>query len=228
MIIYNTVMGVCAGVALILGAELLRRYTVPAPIGTPDPAALPLDKRLWAAVFAVLGVVLAGLGMMMSTRWPLTVNPPVNILFGEPSLLFGVMLCAAAAYLWRTADQQDRPADLTPVGVLVFAVGLILAACAVAIARFGFVGAAPEAEPISGRLHAWPWLENTFFAILYGMPAAGALAAPFTRLRDGRLTQLVRWAWTVSGVVFLLFSALNYYTHIGLLWNLHTGSTYRW
>lgn len=218
MIIYNTLIGVCAGVALVLVAQLQRRLT-------RSPASV--DRRAWAAAFAVLGAALALLGGLTAVTWPLVVNPPINIVFGEPSLLLGLLLLGAAGYLWRSADRPTRPADTTPIGLIVFALGLVLAACAVAIGRFNLVGGAPEAEPITGRLHDLPWIENTFFVILYGLAALGALLAPAAKLTDNRAARVMRFAWTTSGVLFLLFSALNYYTHVGLLLNLETGTTYR-
>jgi uncharacterized membrane protein len=65
---YNTLMGVAAGLALILVPMLARK--------------LYLRKKVspegWALSFGVLGLILAVLGGHMSMAWPLfNANPPV-------------------------------------------------------------------------------------------------------------------------------------------------------
>lgn len=230
MILYNTLMGVAAGLALILvpllGRKLFRRE--------------PIAPEGWALAFGVLGAVLTLLGGLMSTTWPLTVNPPINIMFGEPTLLLGLLLLAAAFFVWRRGDMLQalagpkKQADeafvylqrvLTPVSVILGALGLVLAACAIVTVRFNLVGSAPADEPITGLLHDYPIIENTFFAILYGLAAVAMLLAPFAVRRPAsRLLAVIGWCMVVCGVAFLLFSAMNYYTHIGLLLNLQRGT----
>lgn len=226
MILYNTLLGVCAGLGLILTARLHARLATPS--ACDRPTGPPLDRRLWAAALGVLGLVVALLGGLIATTWPLFVNKPINIVFGLPSLLFGLLMLGAAAYLWRTADRPARPVDLAPVTSIVFGLGLVLAACAIAIGRFNLVGGAPALEPITGRIGHVPWIENTFFVVLYGLAALGALLTPAAKLADNTAARVMRWSWTTSGVLFLLFSALNFYTHVGLLLNLDTGTNYRW
>lgn len=233
MILYNTLMGVSAGLALVLVpllAHKLYRGEKVAPEG-------------WSLTFTILGAILTFLGGLMAVTWPLTANPPINIMFAEPSLVFGLLLLAAAWYLWhqRTvvtalttgAKKEADEAHATlirvasPVSWLVFALGLMLLACTLAILRFGFVGGAPEAEPISGLLHNKPWIENTFFGVIYGLSALGALLVPFA-LRPGSsaLRKIIGISWIAAGVAFLIFSAMNYYTHIGLLVNLLEGKDF--
>jgi hypothetical protein len=36
------------------------------------------------------------------------------------------------------------------------------------------------------------------------------------------------WAWVVGGVVLLLFGAMNFYTHIGMYYNIEHGTNHRW
>jgi uncharacterized membrane protein len=234
MILYNTLMGVCAGLALILvpllARKLYRRQKI-APEG-------------WAITFGILGLILTFLSGLMAVTWPLTVNPPINIVFSEPNLVFGVLLLAASFFLWKQreviavmgsgdkklADAAEANLDrvLMPVSWLVFTLGLILAACTAAIFRFMLVGGAPEAEPITGRLHDMPWIENTFFGILYGLSALGALLAPFAlRNRRSFAWSIMGRVWIVAGVMFLLFSVMNYYTHVGLLTNIQKGTDYK-
>jgi hypothetical protein len=220
MILYNTVMGVAAGTALlmvpILARKLHRRERI-APEG-------------WALTFGILGIILTILGGLMTVTWPLNANPPINILFGEPTLVLGLLLAAAATFLWRRPDTvldlEGEALDhllrvLAPVSWLISVLGLILLSCALAVFRFGFVGAAPAEEPISGLLRSYPWVENTFIGLLYALTAAGTMLAPFA-IRDlgGRAAQAAGWCLAVSGAAVLLFSVMNYYTHIGLLVNL--------
>jgi hypothetical protein len=132
--------------------------------------------------------------------------------------------------MWRRPDAfRDLEGEafnrlirvLTPVSWLVFVQGLILLSCTLAVFRFGFVGAAPAEEPISGLLHDHPWVENTFIGLLYALSAAGTLLAPFAlRNLGSRVAQVAGWSMAVSGAVLLLFSVMNYYTHIGLLVNM--------
>jgi hypothetical protein len=220
VILYNTLMGVAAGTAQlmvsILARKLHRRESI-APEG-------------WALSFGILGVILTFLGGLMTVTWPLNVNPPINIMFGEPTLVLGLLLLAAALFMWTRADLflgiEDEAFDrlirvLTPVSWLVFVLGLILVSCTVAVFRFGFVGAAPAEEPISGLLHDSPWVENTFVGLLYALSAAGPLLAPFAlRNVGGRMAQMAGWCMALSGAAMLLFSVMNYYTHIGLLVNM--------
>ena len=233
MVLYNTLMGVAAGLALILvpllGRKLYRRERI-APEG-------------WSLTFAVLGIILTFLGGLMTVTWPLTANPPINIIFAEPTLVLGLLLLAGAWYLWRqrlvvmalatgTKHEADEAQTtiarvLSPVSWLVLALGLMLLACTLAILRFGFVGGAPAEEPISGLLHDKPWIENTFFGVIYGLSALGALTMPFVVRRPAsKLAWLIGISWTVAGVAFLLFSAMNYYTHVGLLVNLLEGKNF--
>ena len=36
------------------------------------------------------------------------------------------------------------------------------------------------------------------------------------------------WAWTVAGIGFALFSAMNFYTHIGMYDNIANGTMHKW
>lgn len=184
--------------------------------GEGEPDFNPLDH---APTFFVLGMLLTGLGAAMSVTHPLTANPPLNIVFGEPCLWLGIMLLAAALHLWRGGTLSAGA--LKAISPVVFAVGLILAFCAAAIGRFTMIGAAPAEEPITGLLHDLPLLENTFFVLLYALAAAGALALPWvvTRASDAAWA-VMRSSWNIAGVGFVLFSAMNYYTHVGMMVNI--------
>ena len=64
--------------------------------------------------------------------------------------------------------------------------------------------------------------------MLYGPAALGCLLFPFAaRPGSHRSWQVLYWAWTVAGIGFALFSAMNFYTHTGMVMNL-TDSDYQW
>ncbi|MEU7906417.1 DUF981 family protein [Actinoplanes sp. NPDC049118] len=232
MIMYNTLIGAAAGTALIL----VPRYWA-AVRGERVPLRLvrdPVDPGGWAAAFGVLGLLLTGLGFTMTVTHPLAeAKPYIDTLFGEPALLLGVLLLGAA---WRISRRTGTPIDrvrlnaaLAPAGVIVFVLGLVLTWCTLAILRFNVISSAPNQEPISGLLHRYPAIENTFFAVLYGLAAIGCLLFPFAGKSSRRgLWLTLYWAWTASGIGFVLFSAMNFYTHTGLVMNLTEGTAYRW
>jgi uncharacterized membrane protein len=219
MILYNTLMGVSAGLALILVPLLARALYQRKQIATEG----------WALTFGILGAALTFLSGAMAVTWPLTANPPINIIFSEPNLVLGLLLLAAAFFLWRKRDTKLDVAYLTrvlkPVSWLLGALGLVLLACTFAIVRFNLVGSAPAQEPITGLLHDYPVVENTFFALLYGLSAVATLLAPVAVYKpESKWARVMGICMVTAGVLFLLFSVMNYYTHIGLLVNLQNGT----
>ena len=232
MIMFNTLIGVAAGAALILVPRYwawLRNERMPLRF-----VRAPADHSGWAAAFGVLGLLLTGLGFTMTVTHPLAeAKPYIDSLFGEPALLLGVLLLAAAWRIGRTKSALDPdrlPDALGPVGVIVFILGLVMTWCTLAILRFNVISAAPAEEPITGLLHHHPAIENTFFAaVLYAPAALGCLLFPFAaRPGSHRSWQILYWAWTVAGIGFALFSAMNFYTHTGMVVNLTNGSDHRW
>lgn len=223
MIMYNTLIAVAAGVGLLGVAGLLRKMQ--------QKEAVVAEG--WALLFGVNGFILTVLGFMVSVTWPYNVKGALdaNILFGEPALAFGVLLLAASFYLWRErgALRLDKVQGvLKPVSLYVFAIGLVMTACAIAWARYR-LGAAPPFEPISGRFSDYPVLESTFLAVLYGLVALGALLFPLALSKQNQnVWKTVRYCWLVAGIVFLGFGALNYYTHIGMIQNSTTGTDYKY
>ncbi|MEV4705454.1 DUF981 family protein [Actinoplanes sp. NPDC049316] len=233
LIMFNTTMGVAAGLALML----VPRFWAVASDARPPLLLVNRDRAAggWAATFGLLGTILTSLGFVMTVWHPLApAKDYIDTIFGEPTLILGVLLLAAAWYLARHGDSLDEDrlrAALGPASWVVFWLGIVLAWCAAAIARFNVVSSAPAEEPITGLLHDWPMIENLFFAIvLYGLAAVGCLAFPFAIRANSRIAwPLMYWAFTVSGIAFALFSAMNFYTHTGLLINLGTdGADFRW
>src|SRR6476620_8589990 len=181
----------------------------------------------WAGFFGVTGLLLLGLGLHTTVTWPFGGKgfEYANIAFGQPAAGFGALLVFAAVYLWRhrtlfagDTDEADATAlaAFRPIAVFVGALGLAMGVLAITFVRFQ-LGAAPPEEPISGRFGHLPILEALFLGALWGVVAVGALLFAFALWTD-RL-QLLRWAvwaWIVGGAVFLLFGAMNFYTHIGM------------
>lgn len=223
MILYNTLMGVCAGGGMILVAQMLRSLSQGKKTLGHGPALL------------VLGIPLTVLAGAMTLTWPLTVNPPINIAFGEPALMLGLLMTLAGYILTRlsitkaTTGQQEVRFDINhvmkPIQWVVFFVGLILLSTTSAIASYDLVGDAPPNEPITGQFTGW---ENTFFFSIYLQAALGCLLTPWLKPTWVFINRLVFWFWMMSGVAFLLFSVLNYRTHIGLLINIERGTDYEW
>jgi len=223
MILYNTIVGLAAGVGLVLVATLLKQFT----------NAEQIHPEGFALAFGITGFIQTVLGVTISVMWPYTKVLHANIMMGEPALAFGLLLIAAAFFLWRKRDVvvdlgqgNEKSARalaylinvLRPVSVWIFATGLMMASLVVAIAYYQ-LGHAPPQEPVSGYF-ADSWVEPAFLALLWGLISIGALLAPITLIKwDRNLVNLTTICWSVAGALLVLFSAMNYFTHIGLLIN---------
>lgn len=213
MVMYNTLMGWCAGLVLLLIANVLFRVDRP---DVPEPLS-----ATYRAALLVVGAPLTVLSLHMALTWPLNVNPPINIAFAEPCLVLGVLALVAASPVGEAALRRihDHRGMMSPVLWVIGALALPLLAISIAILRFNLVGDAPDAEPITGQLKGW---ENITFALMYLAGAFGCALVPFRKFR------LAGSTFAVVGFWWLLFASLNYYTHIGLLINMGTGTEYRW
>jgi uncharacterized membrane protein len=223
---YNTIMSIAAGAGL-LGIVLLARQVL------KDPKEVSAEG--WSLAFGVLGTILTTTGLHMTLTWPLAAGgfPFDNIIFGETSLGFGVLLLAVAVYLWRRGAEAlllpDPAAAFAkvaqPISVFVGGLGLALFGIAVAGVKYQLFAAPPE-EPISGEFAEWPLVEAIFMSGLFALIGVGAVLFPFVvrRLKDaGRRNALpvkvIGVVWALTGVVFIAFGALNFFTHIGLIVN---------
>lgn len=222
---YNTIMAVAVGAALI-GLVMLGRQLLTSP--------QEVEADGWALTFGILGGILTATGLHMTLTWPLAAGgfPFDNIIFGETSLGFGVLLLGAALYLWKrgaAALATSKPVETLarvaqPITVFVGGLGLSLLAIAVAGVKYQLFAAPPQ-EPISGEFADYPLVEAIFMSGLIGIVGLGALAFAVlvNRLRStgtaGVWARITGWLWTVSGVLFLLFGAMNFFTHIGLIVN---------
>jgi uncharacterized membrane protein len=217
---YNTIMGLCAGVGLLLlvwfGADLVRRR--------------PLELDGWALSFGIVGLIQFLTGLHMTLTWPIAfIAPWDNIYFGETCLAFGTLLLAVSLYLWRRRDELaalDRDAltarlqaVIRPNSLFVFALGLALFWIGVFPLAYPVFEAPPQ-EPISGYFSGYPRLESTAFTLLYWAIALGCLLFPWAIQRLNRaLLTIVALAWGIPGVGLILFVAMNFFTHGGLTHN---------
>ena len=223
MILYNTIVGLAAGVGLVLVARMFRQLA----------NSEKLAAEGFALGFGMTGFILIVLGITICVMWPYKTVLHANIMFGEPALAFGVLLAAASYFLWRKRELFDevnegnRISDraitqivglLRPVSVWIFATGLMMASLTAAICYYQ-LGKAPPQEPISGYFSG-SWIEPAFLTVLWGLTALGALLLPAAvRSWNPSLLMAAALCWRIAGVLFLLFSAMNYFTHIGLLIN---------
>lgn len=217
---YNTIMAVAAGAGLILVVRFLAQITAGQRTWRPEG---------WALAFGVVGFILTTTGLHMTLTWPLAAGgfPFDNIIFGEPSLAFGVLLLAAAFMLWkRGLELVESPTPTTALSQLagpmsVFVFGMGLACFGIAAAGIGYeLFAAPPQEPISGEFADYPMIEAVFISGLYALVGIGAVLFPFAlRGSGGGVLRVLKIVWGVAGIVFLLFGAMNYFTHIGLIVN---------
>jgi uncharacterized membrane protein len=229
MVVYNELVALTAGAALLGFAWFLAQLV----------RSRRIDSEGWAAFFGLTGLLLLLMGLHTTMTWPFGGDgfEYANIAFGQPAAGFGALLLFAALYLWRhrelfagdvgTASSTALDA-LRPTAVFVGALGLAMAVLAVTFVRFQ-LGAAPPEEPISGRFGHLPILKALFLGGLWGVIALGALLFAVALLTDRPgLLRWATWAWVVGGAVLLLFGAMNFYTHIGMYYNIANGTTHRW
>jgi Protein of unknown function (DUF981) len=218
---YNELMGVCAGLIMIVVADALKL------IHRNGEGEGEVRLKSHAYALGVLGTPLAALGFLMSATWPLTANTPVNIVFGEPSLILGVLALFGAVGLTRGIDLATM--DRRPVVWVIAAVGLVLASISSAIFSYRFMGSPPPSEPITGQIDFWANGGGTVvWGIMYAVAAVGCLATLLYRPTSDVAFHVIRFSWIISGTFFLLFSVLNFRTHIGQIVNLEQDANFRW
>lgn len=228
MVVYNELVAITAGAGLI-GFATFVSYLV---------RGKKIESEGWASFFGVTGLLLLVTGLHTTLTWPFGGDgfEYANLAFGQPAAGFGALLLFAAVYLWRhrvdfTAGveaNRQALAAFKPVSIFVGALGLGMAALALSFVRYQ-LGAAPPQEPISGRFGDMPVLEALFLGGLWGVVALGAIlfAVALWTERPQLLTIAV-WAFVIGGVVLLLFGAMNYYTHIGMYYNIAHGTSIKW
>ncbi|MDK7270971.1 MULTISPECIES: DUF981 family protein [Actinotignum] len=200
--------------------------------GTDADKAVSLDG--YTLGFFVTGLIQTLTGLHMCLTWPLAAGgfPFDNIIFGETCLGFGVLLLAASFILWKRGDRILASSSpfrtfariARPVSIFALAMGLALLAIMCAGMVYQFFAAPPQ-EPISGSFAAYPWLESIALSAVFGLAGVGAILF-FAAVRPdasgqvrGGVVSAAYWCLVISGVIFMLFGAMNFYTHIGLVVN---------
>lgn len=231
MIVYNEIVALTAGAGLLGFAWFLKQLIRKDPI----------ESEGWAGFFGVTGLILLITGLHTTMTWPFGAKgfEYANIAFGQPAAAFGALLLFAAVYLWRHRElfsgelgsevaSTKALGALRPVSIFVGAVGLGMAVLAISFVRYQ-LGAAPPEEPISGRFGGMPILEALFLGGLWGVIALGAILFAVVLLTNRpQLLRWAIWAWVIGGTVLLLFGALNFYTHIGMYYNIEHGTMHTW
>ncbi|MCS4277539.1 putative membrane protein [Mycetocola sp. BIGb0189] len=221
---YNTIMSIAAGAGLLLLVLLARE------LRKKDTEFVPEG---WALASGVLGFILTATGLHMTLTWPFAKYFPFdNIIFGETSLGLGVLLLAASLFLWKrgktirdAADPAQYVAKVSrPLGIFIVGLGLALFGIAFAGVIFQLFAAPPE-EPISGAFAEYPMIEAIFMSGLFALVGLGAVLFPFalktfsTKTLPGAVEKIVGIVWGLAGIAFVLFGAMNFFTHIGLIVN---------
>jgi len=222
---YNTIMALLTGVALISIGNFGKQLALKSSI----------KFQGWSINFAVLGSILAITGFHMTLTWPLGNGFPWdNIIFGEPCAALGVILLFVSFYLWKNKQQlatsenplQEIASSFAPLNILFYALGLMLTAIFFAGVQFQFFAAPPQ-EPISGYFSKWPWLEAWGLSLVFLGIGICSFATPGffasaqkNNYQPNTIDKLLFAGLKITGWALLLFGALNYYTHIGLI--LHT------
>lgn len=229
---YNTIMALAAGVGLVMVALLIRDLVRASNDGLAADETINTDG--YAMGFAVVGLIQFLTGLHMTLTWPLAAGGFAydNIIFGETTLPFGVLLLFAAFYLWRKGDAlvaAPNPlvaATRTLKPVSLFVGGLGLALFAVTLAGLVYrLYAAPPQEPVSGFFAPYPWFEAIFLSALFFIIGLGAFLLPIATFRTAENKtksgpwKAIFWLWMIGGVMVALFGAMNFYTHIGFIVN---------
>ena len=223
---YNTIMALAAGAGLCSVANTVRNAA----------ERKQVNPEGWALNFGTLGIILFVTGLHMTVTWPLAAYFPFdNIIFGEPSLALGVVLSMLAFYCWKKADRirnaeepiVEMAATMRHLRYFFFGLGLALISIGFAGVTFQLFAAPPE-EPITGLFADYPMLEASAISSLYAIIGIAALLTPgildrFAEHHTGTFSATQKLAYGLlmfDGGVWILFGAMNYFTHIGLI--VHT------
>ena len=170
---------------------------------------------------------------------------------GMGAILLGVAFLIGSDRSWRLLGDRTAPppattaeaaADVVPdeltaahwprLASLLQPLSWFGAVMGLALIAIAFVGPiyepweAPPQEPISGEFTDVEWLENWFLALLYAGVGVGAILTPFALARRTiggarGLLRVIAALFAITGIVWTLFGAMNYYTHIGLTINTY-------
>ncbi len=223
---YNTIMAIAAGAGLAVLADImnaLRTQQQPRPLA-------------WMIALLLPGVIMFATGLYMVLAWPL--GPRFahdNIIFGEPSLVLGVLLLGLGLYFYLNREaihKSKQPArlvaqDIYMIRYLLYGAGGALIAIAAAAVQWNLF-VAPVEEPLAGFTAAYnmPWLTNLPIAALFASTGVYAIAIPRLLARYATTKRPARpydrWLITILRVLawaFIVIGVLVTYTHIGMVIN---------
>jgi putative membrane protein len=153
------------------------------------------DKKPWAAGLAVTGFIAVTTGLHMSLNWPLPGSH--NILFGEPTVLFGTLFLGAALALWNEWK-------MATVAIYAFFAGVVAVVLGVRImnlelTRSPFVAGLGYILSGAGGMLAW----------------LCCLSEPVVSLRTSRLLRIVgALVLLASAAIWALIGYNAYWDHI--------------
>lgn len=215
-ITYNTTMGLVAGAIMLLLVVFAR------VVQKPRHGSL----EGWAWMFIALGLILAVTGTHMTLTWPLIQieGAPCcavdNVAFGEPAMLFGVLVVFAGFAIIRGEKNAfargvefDIVSAVRPILYAGAFGGIALVMIGIAGIQFGMWGPPPPDEPIA-RLMGDSILERFYVAGTYAITGLAAMTAPFAP--EHRNVGRVFAASTLIGGMSWTFLAITlFYGHIG-------------
>ncbi len=229
LILSNTVIGFLAGIALLLLVIFARH-------------AATADRRIrqaWAWVFATLGGTLFVFGFHTTVTWPLL--GAGNLIFGEPSVIFGVILLAAAGIIHQTPlegaeDQttettlrsfnpfivqgvEDIPEELLvalqPLAFVSAFTGLMLILLAIGGAALGEIVFRPPPNEYPTGMIAGTGIESIYFIVTYGVLGTGTILLPIA-LHNRSWLRPVAYLFVLAGILLLLITYVSFLGHISL------------
>ncbi len=213
-------MGLAAGAALLLLVQYARIA------GTAPPRI----KNAWALTFGVLGALLAVVGFQTTVAWPLL--GAANLIFGEPALLFGILLIAAAYIIARTPIETETDApETTPSSIDQFPDRLMVALRPVAYVGalgglmvillgwaggiFGSVVFRPPSAEFPTGLVAGTGLEIVYMVGTYSILGLGAILLPFAFHRRS-LLRYTAYLFVAAGLLILFITMISFVGHVTL------------
>lgn len=220
MILYMTIMGLLLSFAMLSVAIFGGRALV---------RAAPVPLAPWAATWGAAGLGLAIGGTHMSLTWPLPDVPAdphccrsINLMFGEPSLIFGLVLLATAASLtWADRQvagmaSQERSrvvrSAVLPPAWLAAAGGVLLIPMGIAGLVFGkFV---PPPQEWYGFVGSF---ETYYVSFMYLAGGLSCILLPFGLMRKNLLLmRLSGGGLALVGALLLILTLAGTFGHIDL------------
>jgi len=224
LILSNTVMGFAAGVALILLVVFASRAS----------GLSHTSRRAWAWTFGALGSILSVIGVHTTVAWPLL--GAANLIFGEPSVVFGFLLLATAAIIHQTPvkgtdETKMHSGDsslsgvrgipekllvaLRPVAYVGAFAGPMLTLLAVGGAAFGEIVFRPPPNEFPTGIIAGTGIESVYFIVNYGLLGLGAMLLPLG-LHNRYWLKPAAYLFVVSGILLLIVTYASFMGHVSL------------